>query len=105
MAITSRTPEQASPEHILKVNRGHWTIEKRCHHVIDWHFDEDRGRIRTGNGPENVTRLRHFTCGVIQLISKGKSSISQKMQQLNRNTRLVFDYLRMTSNSTHNRSL
>lgn len=27
LGITSRTPEQASPERILKVNRGHWTIE------------------------------------------------------------------------------
>lgn len=105
LGVTSRTPEQASPERILKLNRGHWTIENRCHYVIDWNFDEDRSRIRTGYGPENVTRLRRFACNVIQLISKGKSSISQKMQQLNRNTRLVFDYLRMTSNSTLARSL
>ena len=29
-----------------------------CHYIIDWNFDEDRGRIRTGNAPENVTRVR-----------------------------------------------
>lgn len=100
LGVTSRTPEQANPERILKVNRDHWTIENRCHYVIDWNFDEDRSRIRTGHGPENVTRLRRFAVGVIQFISDGKSSVSQKMQQLNRNTRLVFDYLRMTFNST-----
>ena len=100
VGVTSRTTEQANPERILKVNRGHWTIENRCHYVIDWNFDEDRSRIRTGHGPENITRLRRFAVGVIQFISDGKSSVSQKMQQLNRNTRLVFDYLRMTSNST-----
>lgn len=100
LGVTSRTPEQANPERVLKVNRGHWTIENRCHYVIDWNFDEDRSRIRTGHGPENITRLRRFAVGVIQFISDGKSSVSQKMQQLNRNTRLVFDYLRMTSNST-----
>jgi predicted transposase YbfD/YdcC len=105
LGITSRTPEQASPQRILKVNRGHRTIKNRCHYVIDWNFDEDRSRIRTGHGPENVTRLRRFGCSVIQLISKGKSSVSQKMQQLNRNTRLVFDYLPITSNSTRTRSL
>jgi predicted transposase YbfD/YdcC len=99
LGVTSRTPEQANPERILKVNRGHWTIENRCHYVIDWNFDEDRSRIRTGHGPENITRLRRFAVGVIQFISGGKSTVSQKMQQLNRNTRLVFDYLRMTSNS------
>ena len=32
LGVTSRTPEQASPERILKVNRGHWTIENRCHY-------------------------------------------------------------------------
>ncbi|MBL0011977.1 MAG: hypothetical protein IPP22_15500 [Nitrosomonas sp.] len=51
LGVTSRTSEQASPERILKVNRGHWTIENRCHYVIDWNFDEDRSRIRTGHGP------------------------------------------------------
>lgn len=101
LGVTSRTPEQADPQRILKVNRDHWTIENRCHYVVDWNFDEDRSRIRTGHGPENVTRLRRFAVGVIQFISDGKSSVSQKMQLLNRNTRLVFDYLRMTSNSIH----
>ena len=100
LGVTSRKPEQANPERILKVNRGHWAIENRCHYVMDWNFDEDRSRIRTGHGPENITRLRRFATGVIQFISSGKDSVSQKMQQLNRNTRLVFDYLRMTSNST-----
>ena len=103
LGMTSRSPDQASPERILELNRGHWTIENRCHYVIDWNFDEDRSRIRTGNGTENISRLRRFAVGVIQFISDGKSSVAQKMQQLNRNTRLLFDYLRMTSNSTRTR--
>ena len=76
----------------------------RCHYVIDWNFDEDRSRIRTGHGPENVSRLRRFAVGVIQFISDGKSSVAEKMRQLHRNTRLVFDYLRMTKNSTRPQS-
>jgi len=95
--ITSRTPEQASPQQVLKVNRGHWTIENSCHYIIDWNYDEDRGRIRTGHGPENITRLRRFAIGVIK--SKGVTSVAQKMRDLSFNTRLVFDYLRMTNNS------
>lgn len=98
--VTSRTMDQANPRRILEVNRGHWAIENRCHYVIDWNFDEDRSRIRKGHGPENVSRLRRFAVGVIQFISKGNTSVAEKMQQLNRNTRLVFDYLRMTNNST-----
>jgi predicted transposase YbfD/YdcC len=95
--ITSRTPEQSTAQQVLKVNRGHWTIENSCHYIIDWNYDEDRSRIRKGHGPENITRLRRFAIGVIK--SKGTRSVAQKMRQLMRNVRLVFDYLRMTQNS------
>ena len=95
--ITSQAPDQANPEHVLAINRGHWTIENECHYIIDWNYDEDRSRIRTGNGPENMTRLRRFAVGIIK--SKGVRSVAQKMRQLTQNVRTVFDYLRMTKNS------
>jgi predicted transposase YbfD/YdcC len=95
--ITSRPPEQANAQSLLKTNRGHWCIENSCHHVIDWNYDEDRSRIRTGHGPENITRLRRFAVSLIK--SKPVKSVAQKMRQLNRNMRLVFDYLRMSKNS------
>jgi len=34
-----------------EANRGHWVIENSCHYILDWTFDEDRSRIRTGDGP------------------------------------------------------
>lgn len=95
--ITSRGPQQTDPQRLLDINRGHWTIENSCHYILDWNFDEDRCRIRTGYGPENVTRLRRFAIGLIK--SKGAKNVAQKIRQLNKNTRLVFDYLRMTKNS------
>jgi len=58
--ITSRAPEQAHARRLLQVNRGHWSIENSCHYILDWNYDEDRSRIRTGHGPENITRLRRF---------------------------------------------
>jgi predicted transposase YbfD/YdcC len=99
--ITSRPPEQANAQRVLQVNRGHWVIENRCHYILDWTFDEDRSRIRTGYGPENMTRLRRFAIGVIK--SKGGGSVPQKMRRLTRNVRLVFDYLRMTENTAADR--
>jgi predicted transposase YbfD/YdcC len=95
--ITSRTPDETDAPQLLAVNRGHWTIENSCHYILDWNFDEDRSRIRTGYGPENISRLRRFAIGVIK--SKGVRSVAQKMRELTRNVRLVFDYLRMTKNS------
>lgn len=100
VGLTSQTSAQASPEQVLQINRGHWTIENRCHYVIDWNFDEDRSRIRTGHGPQNVTRLRRFVVGVLNLMGDRRTSIAEKMAKLNRNTRMVFDYLRMTKNTT-----
>ena len=96
-AITSRTPDQADAQKLLAINRGHWTIENSCHYILDWNFDEDRNRIRTGFGPENISRLRRFAIGVIK--AKGVRSVAQKMRELTQNVRLVFDYLRMTRNS------
>lgn len=95
--VTSRTPDMADARQVLKTNRGHWSIENSCHYIIDWNYDEDRSRIRTGYGPENISRLRRFAVGIIK--SKGASNVAQKMRELNRKTRQVFDYLRMTKNS------
>ena len=95
--IVSRTPEQADAARILATNRGHWSIENCCHYIIDWNFDEDRSRISKGQGPENITRLRRFAVSILK--SKGVRSVAEKMRKLNRNTRLVLDYLKMTQNT------
>jgi predicted transposase YbfD/YdcC len=101
VGVTSRPREQADPRRVLATNRGHWAVES-VHYMLDWNFNEDRSRIRTGHGPENVTRLRRFAIGVLKGCGNAKTSIAEKMRRLNRNTRLVFDYLRMTKNSTRN---
>ena len=98
LGITSRTPQDASPERILAVNRGHWSIES-VHYIIDWNYDEDRSRIRAGFGPENITRLRRFAVGILKSFQKPYQSIAEMMRKLSFNTRLVFDYLRMSRNS------
>lgn len=89
----------ADAAQILKDNRGHWCIENTCHYVIDWNYNEDHSRIRTGYGPENVSRLRRFAVGIIK--HKKDASVAQKMRRLNKNMRAVFDYLKMTRNSCH----
>ncbi len=98
--MASLDPTHANAQQVLAANREHWTIENRCHYVIDWNDDEDRSCIRTGYGPKNVTRMRRFAVGVLTILSKGITSIAEKMATINRNTRMVFDYLRMTKNST-----
>lgn len=72
--ITSQSPQEADAQSVLATNRGHWSIENSCHYIIDWNYDEDRSRISTGHGPENITRLRRFAIGVIK--SKGVYSVA-----------------------------
>jgi predicted transposase YbfD/YdcC len=96
--ITSKSPELATAEQVLRDNRQHWSIENSCHYILDWNYDEDRCRISKGYGPENMTRLRRFAVGLLK--SKGVSNVSQKMRQLCFSPRLVFDYLKMSA-STH----
>lgn len=94
--LTSLTAHDASPQRLLTLNRGHWTIEA-THHILDWSFDEDRSRIRTGYGPENMTRLRRFAIGLIKM--RGLA-VAETMRRLARNPRRVLDFLKMTANTT-----
>lgn len=95
--ITSRSPASAGPAQVLALNRNHWAIENGCHWVLDWNWDEDRSHIRTGYGPQNITRLRRFAISVIR--TKSRDSVAATLRKLHRNVRLVFDYLCMTQNS------
>ena len=98
LGVTSRTPHEASPQRVLAINRGHWSIES-VHYIIDWNYDEDRSHIRTGFGPENITRLRRFAVGILKSFQKQAQSVAEMMRKLSFSARLVFDYLRMTKNS------
>ncbi len=98
LGITSRTPHQASPQRVLAVNRGHWGID-RVHYILDWNYDEDRRRIRTGFGAENITRRRRFAVGILTSFQKPTQTIAEMMRTRCFRTRIVFDYLRMTKNS------
>lgn len=94
--ITSADTHEASPTDILNTNRGHWCIESH-HHMLDVRYDEDRGTLRTGYGPENMTCLRRFA--ISSIISISKKSVAETIRKLNMNTRMVFDYLKMTANT------
>lgn len=95
--ITSKSPELATAAQVLQDNRQHWTIENSCHYILDWNYDEDRSRISKGHGPENMTRLRRFSIGLIK--SKGVSNVAQKLRQLSFSVRTVLDYLKISGNT------
>ena len=57
--ITSLSREQADAEKLLALNRGHWGIENKLHWVRDVVFEEDRCRIRTSHGPQQLATARN----------------------------------------------
>jgi predicted transposase YbfD/YdcC len=99
--LTDHSPHSASPQCLLSFNRDHWGIEAH-HYIIDWNWDEDRCRVRTGHGPENLTRLRRFAVGLIK--SKSEDSVAATIAKLARRVRRVFDYFLMTGNCNPRRS-
>jgi predicted transposase YbfD/YdcC len=95
-ALTDHSPQSASSERLLAFSRDHWGIEAH-HYIIDWNWDEDRCRLRTGHGPENMTRLRRFAVGLIK--ANSDDSVAATIAKLARRVRRVFDYFLMTDNS------
>jgi hypothetical protein len=62
--IASLTTEEAGPERLLELNRAHWAIENRLHHVRDVTFNEDRCRVR--KGARQLATLRNTAISLIR---------------------------------------
>lgn len=70
-----RTASKASPEHLLDLNCGHWSVENLTHYVRDITFGEDRSRLRTGNAPQILTAFRNLAVPLIPICDQnGKVS-------------------------------
>jgi predicted transposase YbfD/YdcC len=58
--------------------RGHWGIENSLHWVLDMAFDEDRCRIRRGNGPDNFALLRKIAVNLLKAEKTCKRGVEGK---------------------------
>lgn len=63
--ITSCQSDVASPERLLALIRGHWSIETR-HFIRDVVFGEDRSQYRTGSGPRILAAFRNLALTLIR---------------------------------------
>ena len=69
------------PQQINKVIRDHWAIENSLHWVLDVSFGEDQSRIRKGNGPENMSIMRHCAINMIRRYKSKRQSIKGLRKQ------------------------
>ena len=77
---------------LLQIVRSHWGIENRLHWVLDVVFDEDGGRTRKGNGPENLAILRRFAVNLIRAHPE-RISMRQKVKRAGWDDAFLLDLL------------
>jgi predicted transposase YbfD/YdcC len=85
--ITSLTPQEASPQRLLELNRMHWGIENGLHWVRDETFREDRSQIRTGNAPRVMATLRNLAITILRRC--GATNIAKTLRWFSFKTHLV----------------
>ncbi len=85
--VTSLPVNQASPQRILELNRGHWSIENSLHWVRDVTFDEDRSQIRTGNAPRIFASLKNLVISILRIC--GATNIAKTLRWFSFKTHLA----------------
>lgn len=76
--ITSLPATIALPERLLKIKRGHWTIENPLHYVKDVTMGEDRSTVHTDNGPKIMAALRNTAVSLLR--HAGFSTIAERLR-------------------------
>jgi Transposase len=64
-AITSLTPDQATPAQLAELMQNHWSVEA-LHHVRDVTYGEDASRVRTGAAPRAMATMRNLAIGLMR---------------------------------------
>ena len=89
--ITSLSPEVASAKDLIKLQRGHWTIENKVHWVRDTAFREDASQARTGSMPHVMAALRNTAMSVLRF--NGYTKIAETLRLFASETKLVVNLI------------
>ena len=83
--ITSLDAKAASPEDLLRLNRGHWTVENLNHRQRDCVFGEDACLTRTGHCPANRASLNNIALAVVFANRREAESLAETRRRLQLN--------------------
>ena len=64
-AVTSLSPEQASPSDLLRLWRRHWSIENSLHWIRDVVFGEDDATTHTDHAPQAFAVFRNLAISLL----------------------------------------
>lgn len=90
--LTSLAPEA---ENLLRLTRGHWSIENQCHWVLDVTYGEDASRIREGHAALNVAVLRRLSHNLLKHDTTVKDSIKGKRKRACLSTATLERFLKL----------
>ena len=80
--ITSLDAGAASPQELLRLNRGHWTVENLNHRQRDCVYGEDACLTRTGHGPANRASLNNIALAVVFANRREAESLAETRRRL-----------------------
>jgi predicted transposase YbfD/YdcC len=86
---------EKSPSNILNESRNHWAIENCEHYVRDVTFDEDKSKIRTGNGPHMMAIMRNIALNLLR--SRSVKNIREKIIQFSSRPEALLSFLGITA--------
>lgn len=90
--VTSLSPDKATPERLLALVRNHWGIES-LHWIRDMIFDEDRCRIRTGNGARMMATLRNLAVSLMRAVKPDRHAYARMKRELTARAHLTLQLI------------
>ena len=77
--ITSLAPEEAGPQQLLAMVRGHWNIENGLHYRRDETLREDWCHLRLGQGQRAMAAINNLVLAL--LLRKGGNNVPQQRRR------------------------
>ena len=68
--LTSLGADQAGPDELARLVRGHWEVENRLHSVRDFSYDEDRCRAAARHLPRNLAALSNAAISIVRVLGR-----------------------------------
>jgi predicted transposase YbfD/YdcC len=92
--VTSLPATIALPERVLKLKRGHWSIENGFHYVKDVTMGEDKSTVHCDNGPKIMAALRNTVVSLLH--HAGFSTIAARMRYNSTHPQAAFEVLSLS---------
>ena len=81
-----------TPERLLALSRGHWTVENNLHWVLDVTMGEDASLVRRDHGPRNRATLKRVALNAVRVVT-GRNSMRHTMRDAVLDVRVLADIL------------